>query len=391
MEEPKNFQCKCQCHNQSHHHHFSKKHIHFRKTFLSKSYFIIFFISLILILGITIINTILTYNEVLLPRIFFPGLIIYIATFICAGGAAGSYGPAHHSELQLIQMRKCTSIVMLIICIIILPVFLIQNINLYSSIREAKSYCIENNGKSKGEIYNELFDEKEKLFSQNNNLKHKHKNGLTCFESQKCLKSISNSQIFVCNYNHQEKYNNSRCNKVFETENIVNTFDNANMASFAKSCIDLKNEKIRPNLDIYKCFSSKNLCKDDLVTNEEKKEIEKYFDKNNILLEQKIFDVQKKLEVFVDEMYSYDEKCLSGALYNFIFIVIILFILINLCLCFAWGAIAISNILKHFGYMEDSEMKYYEEKIRQMNNMYNKIHNQNDKEIIDENTPINVN
>ena len=371
----------------------SKKNIHFRKTLLSKIYFIMFSTSIVLLVAITIINIIFIFYEILLPRIFFPGLIIYIATFICAGAGVGSYGPVNRSEPQLMYMRKCTSIVMLIICLIIFPIFLYQNFNLYSSINEAKNFCIENNGKSKGDIYSALFEEKERIFALRKNLHYKHKNGLTCLESQKCLKSISNSQIFVCNYNHQEKYNNSRCNKVFETDQVMNTFDNANMAYFVASCMDLKKDKIRPNIEIYRCFSSKNLCKDDSITKEEENEIEINHKKNIKKNDEQIFDIDRKLYNVGYEMYSYDMNCSSNIIFNLLLIVVILFILANCFLSVSWYVIGISNIMKHFGYIEDNEKKYYEEKTRQMNNMYNEAHivneNQNKNEI-DETTPIIV-
>ena len=68
-----------------------------------------------------------------------------------------------------------------------------------------------------------------------------------------------------------------------------------------------------------------------------------------------------------------------------------------------WVVIGISNILKHFGFMEDSELKYYQEKMKRMNNIYNEVHAQkentniqnnhntiNYQDNIDETTPINV-
>lgn len=401
--------CNCQCHthgNPGHHHHhhnLSKKHIHFRKTLLSQTYFSLFMISVVIILSIVITNIILIYKKIYIPRIFFPGLIIYIISFICAGGSAGSYGPSHNTEPQLILMRRCTSIVMLILCIAIFPIFISQSINIYSSIKSSKSFCEENDGKAKGDIYSELFDEKEKIISLRSNFNHKYKNGLTCFESQKCIKSISSSKIFVCNYNHEEKYNTSKCNKVFETDKIINSFDNANMAHFVTSCLDLKKEKIKPELDIYKCISSNNICKNNIVTDAEEKEIEKYHKKNDEIYEKKIYDLQKKIEDFDDDLYSYEMTCHSGTVYGIYFFLIILLVLATSAIVIGWVVIGISNILKHFGLMEDSELKYYQEKVKKMNNFYNEVHAKNDntnmqnsqnsinyQDNIDETTPINV-
>ncbi len=104
-----------------------------------------------------------------LPRIFFPGFLLYIATIVCSGGILGSYGPVPTSEAQLLQMRKCTSVIMLLMCLICSPIFLYQNIFLYSSVKDSKLYCEENDGKSKGNAINKLINEKQHIFSLKNN------------------------------------------------------------------------------------------------------------------------------------------------------------------------------------------------------------------------------
>ena len=388
-------QCQCECHknnNSSLHHHHSKKHFHIRKTLLSKIYFSIFFTCLALLIIITIINIIFLTLKVFVPRIFFPGILIYLATFICAGGILGSYGPINKSEPEFMLMRKCTSIVMLVICLVLCPIFLYQNINFYSSVKDAKFYCLDNKGKSKGELYSELVDEKEKIFALRNNFEYKYKNGLTCFENQKCLKSISNSQFFVCNYNYEEKYQNgAKCNQIFETEHLVNSFDNANMAHFASSCLDLKKNKIRPDIELFKCFSTQNLCKDDSRTRTERVEITKYYEDNNKKFDETIANIQQKLENFDEDIYFYDEKCYTSLQYTVICAFIFLHILAHLYVFIIWCILGITNILKIFGFMEDTEMVYFQEKLKNMNNLYNQVHLSKDKiNEIDENTPINI-
>ena len=389
-------QCQCECHkhnnNSAHHHHHSKKHFHIRKTLFSKIYFSIFFASLALLIIITIINIIFVILKVFVPRIFFPGIIIYLATFICAGGALGSYGPINKSEPQLMVMRKCTSIVMFILCLILCPIFLNQNINFFSSIKDAKFYCLKNKGKSKGEVYSELIDEKEKTFTLRNNFEYKYKNGLTCIENQKCLTSISNSQLFVCNYNYEEKYQNgAKCNKIFETEHLVNSFDNANMAHFASSCMELKKDKIRPDIELYKCISTQNLCKDDSMSYTERAEIEKYYENNNKKFDKTIADIQQKLESFDDDIYFYDEKCYTNIQYTTYSALVFLHILAHLYIFIIWIILGITNILKICGLMEDTEKKYFQEKLRTMNNLYNQVHLSKDNiNEMDESTPINI-
>ena len=91
------------------------------------------------------------------------------------------------------------------------------------------------------------------------------------------------------------------------------------------------------------------------------------------------------------DIYFYEDKCYSNSQYFIFFICIIAHILINLFICIAWIILGISNILKSCGCMEDSELMYYQQKMKTMNNLYNQIHlskeNQNE---IDETTPINI-
>ena len=143
------------CNNPNHAHNH-KKHFHVRKTFLSKVHIIIFGLSIALLIIISLISLILALTNVIYPRIFLFGIMIYIATFICGGGVIGSYGPIDNQELNYIYMRKCVSIAMLIICIILFPFFFFTNINFFISVQSAKNFCLENDLKSKGDYYIEL-------------------------------------------------------------------------------------------------------------------------------------------------------------------------------------------------------------------------------------------
>ena len=392
--------CQCHCHKHQndpnnphhHHHHLSKKHFHIRKTLLSKTYILIFLICIFLLIGIAITNFLFLLFKIFIPRIFFPGIIIYIATFIFAGGIIGSYGPINKSEPQLMQMRACSSLIMFIICLGICPIFLRQNINFYSSIKKAKLFCLENNGKARGDMYNELAKEKENTFQLRNNFEYKYRNGLTCFENHKCIKAISNSKMFVCNYNYEEKVSNTaKCNKIFETDDLINSFDNADMTHFVTSCTELKNEEIRPNIELFRCLSSNNLCKEDSMSDKDKAEIEKYHKEKIEKYNKEIAAIQQKLDNLDADIYFYEDKCYSNTKYFIFFFAIIFHILVNLFICTVWGILGISNILKSCGCIENTELKYYQQKLKTMNNLYNQIHlsKENQKEA-DETTPINI-
>ena len=373
--------CQCKCHdhnNPHHHHHLSKKHFHIRKNLLTKAYFAIFYASLLLIIAITIINIIFMINDVYLPKIFFAGMLIYVATFICAGGILGSYGPIDRSEPQFIQMRKCSSFFVFAICLILSPIFLYKNIHFYSSLKEAQLFCEENNNKSKSQIIDDLIGEKDIVLASRNSLENNYKNGLTCIESQKCLRSISNSKLFICNYNYEKKYHISKCNQVFETEHLVNSFDNANVANFASSCMELKKSGFRPDIELYKCISEKNLCQEDSISNEDQIEMDKTFKEKKDVLDKKISKIEEKIKSYdstAERFFYYEEKCSSNFEYTVFFIIIIFHVLIHLIICFIWGALAISNILKFFGFIEDTELKYYQQKIKEMNNIYQQTQN----------------
>jgi hypothetical protein len=242
----------------------------------------------------------------------------------------------------------------------------------------------------KDKTYSEYKKNKFKIYPKDLNPYSKYN---LCSNRRILCQKISSSKIFVCNYNHEEKYKNtSSCNKVFETDQIVNTFDSMNMAYFVTSCLELKKEKIRPDISIFKCISGKNLAMEDSVTNEEKKEMELYNEKRIKNYDQQIFDTEKKLEKLSDDIYSYDDICLTNKVYITCLLAIITFILANLIIVVAWGFIGISNILKTFGIIEDIEMKYYREKMKKMNSAYNEIYsannNQNSMNENDESTPI---
>ena len=343
---------------------------------------------------IVIVNAIFMALKINIPRIFFPGFLLYIGTLICAGGILGSYGTINTSEAQLMKMRRCTSIIMLLMCLICSPIFLYQNIYLYSSVKDSKLYCNENNGKSKGNTINQLISEKDHSFTLKNDYEYKYNNGLTCLENKKCLRSISDSKLFVCNYNYEEIFQVGKCTKIFETDKIATAFDNANTVKFASSCRDLK-KTIRPDLELYRCLSETNLLKEDSISSEEQELIEKNYKKKIEHYNQKIEEISKKLEYYDEDLYSYDEECNSNIVFNTYLVIIILHILVHLFVSFVWIMLAINSIMKFFGLMEDDELKYYQEKIRQMNKIYEE--NQQKKNNIEniqnepnESSPINI-
>ena len=383
------------CNNPNHHHshHNHKGHLHIRKNMLSKTYIFIFILSIALLIIISILSLILLITNAYYPRIFFPGIIIYIGTFICGGGIIGSYGPIDNQELNYIFMRKCASIFMLFVCLISFPFFFFQNLNFFISVNSAKEFCLENDFRAKGDIYMELSGEKEQSINIRNNLNNILKNGLTCFESQKCVKSLMDSDSFICNYNYEERMKeNIDCKKIFETEHILNNLEDSNVANFASSCLELKNENIKPEKELYKCSSYLNLCKADTInTAEENKEIESYYGEKEKTLKKKIIEIEKKIKKINTENYSYENSCLMNITYNIILFFCAIHILCNFGISITWVILGIFSLLKNFGFVEDYEVKNYKEMMEKANKIYEQMNPSKGPQIEpEESTPLNI-
>jgi hypothetical protein len=328
------------------------------------------------------------------PRIFLPAVVIYIGSFICGGGIVGSYGPIDNQELNYIYMRKCASIAMLLICLITFPFFFFQNLSFYISVKDSKDFCLENEFKSKEEIYIDLMKEKDGLNYIRNNFKNILKNGLTCFEKQKCVKSILDSDSFICNYNYPEiMKENIDCKKIYETEHLLNNLEDANVANFVSSCLELKKELIKPENELYKCSSYLNLCKSDSINNkEENKKIENYYEEKDNTYKNKIIEIEKKMNNIKFNDYSYETSCLSNISYFFILLFCAIHILLIFGISLTWVILGIFSILKSFGFIEDSEKKYYKEMMEKANKIYEQMNASKQTKIEpEENTPLNLN
>lgn len=381
-----------ECNNPNHNHHH-KNHFHIRKNSLSKTYIFIFLLSIALIILISLISLIFFICNINYPRIFFPAIMIYITSFVCGGGIIGSYGPIDNQELNYIFMRKCASIVMFFICLISFPFFLFQNINFFISVKDAKNFCSENELKSKGDFYMELIGEEQKLKSMLINYNNKYKNGLTCFEKQKCVKSILDSDSFICNYNYEDKMKeNVKCEKIFETEHLLNNIEDANVANFASSCLELKVENIKPEKELFKCSSYLNLCKDDSFNNkEENEEIEKYYENKKEIYKKSIIEIEKEIKKNKVGNYSYENNCLMNFSYNIILISTFLHILCGSFICLTWTFLGIYSFLKSIGIVEDYEKTYYKEMLERANKIYEQVNNPKEsKNIQEENIPLKV-
>ena len=380
-------------HNHSHHNHNHRRHFHMRKTSLSKTYLVIFILSIALLIIISILSLVLLISNVYYPRIFFPGIIIYIATFVFGGGIIGSYGPIDYQELNYIYMRKCASTVMLFICLIIFPFFFFQNLNFFISVKSSKEFCYENDLRSKGDIYIELTDEKEKMNNMHNNYNNILKNGLTCFEKQKCVKSIMDSDSFICNYNYGAiMKENIECKKIYETEEYLNNIEDTNVAHFVSSCLELINENIKPGKELFKCNSYLNLCKEDSINNpQENQEIENYYNTKEKKYKKRILEIEKRLKKLNIENYSYENTCLMEFSYNAILFFTALHIMCNFGISIMWIILGIYSILKSFGYVEDYEKKEYKEMMEKANKVYEEMKNENvTQNKSDETTPLNI-
>ena len=239
----------------------------------------------------------------------------------------------------------------------------------------------------------ELSGEKEQSINIRNNLNNILKNGLTCFESQKCVKSLMDSDSFICNYNYEERMKeNIDCKKIFETEHILNNLEDSNVANFASSCLELKNENIKPEKELYKCSSYLNLCKADTInTAEENKEIESYYGEKEKTLKKKIIEIEKKIKKINTENYSYENSCLMNITYNIILFFCAIHILCNFGISITWVILGIFSLLKNFGFVEDYEVKNYKEMMEKANKIYEQMNPSKGPQIEpEESTPLNI-
>lgn len=352
----------------------------------NKIFFLLLTLSIIIIVLLIIVNVIFLSRSIYTPRIFFPGIILFFANFLSAGGVIGSYAPIHANELVLIQTRKCTSIAMLIISLVIIPIFLMQNFSFYYSLKDAKNFCELNNGKSKENFYSEIIKEKEGNQTLKTKYIYNYNNGLTCLENKKCIKSRNVADLYICNYNFEQI-----CNKIFETDYLMNEDDDLNIPFFVSSCLNIKKQNIKPNVDLYKCNTGINLAKDAPLSNEEKEQIQKYHNNNIKIINDNIKNLDEKLDNFDGAIYTYEEKCYNNSTFNFYLISTILYILLTSFISISWIIIGFFTILKSYRCIEDVEMKNYKERMKKINEDYNKMNSQkNNPNDNDETTPINI-
>ena len=357
------------------------KHAHIKKNLTTKIFLFIFFISILTLIITFITNIILIKKNVIIPRIFFPSTLLFMLTILCAGGIVGSYGAVRNiSELDLLFMRKCASIFMLLVCTIILPISLFQKIKLSSSFEEGKKFCKANNDKPKSFIYLQSKNLKDNLISTKNKLEELYQSGVTCLEKQKCLRAIEKSNIYICNYNYL-----NQCKEIFEAIETMRTYrQNKILHQFISACIE-NNEINKLNnpesvdKKLYTCTSEENL--EVKIEQNDEKFVKEFYDKKMKEYQEKINDYDYAINLYKETEYIYDIKCFGDGQYKLIKAIIYIDIFTFFTTCSVWIVQGVLCLLKVCKIIEDNEMSFYKAKQEKLTESFNNFNKQKDANI----------
>ena len=358
-----------------------EKNPHIKKNTTTKIFLTLLILSII-ILNITfIINIFLIRKNITIPHVFFPSSILFILTLLCSGGIVGSYGAVKNiSEIDLLFMRKCASIFMLLCSIIILPISLYQKVKLYSSFEEGRYFCRENDDRPRSFVYIQAKTLKNNLVSTKKKLEDLYINGITCLEKQKCVRAIDKSNIYVCNYNYL-----NQCKQVYEVIETMRTYrQNKLLHKFMSACeenneISKINNPNAVDRKLYICTSEENLSVK--IEQSDEKYVRDFYKRKMKEFQEKIKEYDYSMNLYKDTEYIYDIQCFRDGEYKLIKLLIVIDILSFFITCSIWIVAGVLSILKSCKIIEDNEMKYYKAKQEQMTESFNNINNQRDTSI----------
>ena len=357
------------------------KHVHIKKNLTTKIFLALLFLSII-VLNITfIINIILIRKDIIIPRIFFPSSLLFILTILCAGGIVGSFGAVKNiSQIDLLIMRKCASIFMLLCSIIILPISLYQKIKLSFSFEEGREFCKENDYKPKSLIYFQSKSLKDNLLSTKNKLEELYQSGITCLEKQKCLRAVEKSDIYVCNYNYLNK-----CKEIYEVIETMRTYrKNKLLHKFISACMENNevNKISNPefvDMKLYTCTSEENL--EAKINKNDEKYVKEFYKKKMKEFQKRLNEYDYAIDLYKENEYIYDIKCFRNRDYRLIKFLIFIDIFLLFITCSVWIVEGVFSLLKVCKIIEDKEMNFYKAKQEQMTESFNNINNQRDSNI----------
>ena len=363
---------------------FPKKFGFKEKLLMSK-----YLISLFIIFFTILINIILSIKRILLPKIFMPSILLFILTFLFAGGILGTYVvafPGQNNILrrnELLMMRNFSPIIMLIISIIF-GVFSLNNIkSMKKNIKQAQNLCETNKGLSMEEIYIKLNKTSNDLLQTYDNLIYTFNNNLVCFPKGKCIKLAENDH-YLCN---TDKFliNNTlldtKCNKIDYYDNKIEFFENqSNIAKlFFENCKEI-NENNLENIELFDCQSKDNLEEKKLISGWEennKIKIEKFFNNKLEKYNSQIQTIEKMITNYDKSEFNYDLECYSSLDYKLTYFLIDAYCLVYYFISISWIFFGFNGIYEIFKLVINDELgnKNNSEESRNVINLNNEEDN----------------
>ena len=388
-------------HHHHHHHHFQENQISQRNTRRKRVIFIrnfgkiakllmtLFLLSSFVLFLSFLANLILSIKGIFTPKIFMPSIIIFLTTFLFAGGILGTYvspPPGHRNNLRqgdILLMRSLTPIVMSIISFVFL-IFSLDNIKyLKESIKRSQNICESEKGLSMEEIYNKFNTTFYELEQLKYNLILTFNKNIVCFPKGKCIKLINEENSYICNNDEFIKMYNisdSKCNKIkFNEKNLYQIEKNKITNLFFDNCNEI-NDKGLAIIEMFICQSKNNLEKIKLISGwdeNDKINIENYFNNKLDNMIKQMEKIKKNMRVYEDSEYSYDLECYDSIDYKICYFMINSYTYIYYIISFAWlflGIWGISQLIKFIN-NDEIDSNISSEEINEINGKENEEDN----------------
>ena len=362
-------------HNHSRNHNHNHNHLRGNRVLFSKDFgftgkllMTIFLLSSFVLFFSFLINLILSIKGIITPRIFIPSIIIYILTFLFAGGILGTYvapplgNPNIIRKGEILMMRTFTPSIMLIITIIFL-IFGLDNIKfLKKGIEKAQKMCESHKGLSMEEIYILYNQTNYELEQYNYKLKYILDKNLVCVPKGKCVNLINEENNYICNTDEFTNYNdisNVKCNKINLNDEIKNNMSkNEDSYLFFENCNEINKNNLA-TVDIFKCESKSNLKELNLVQNyneNEKQKIEAFFIHKLDNCSKEIENTKKLLINYNNSIYDYDLECYNSIDYKLSYLMINIYCIIYYFISGCWIFLGLSAMCLVLKYSKDNNI-----------------------------------
>lgn len=311
----------------------------------------------ILVLFISfLIYLFLTMKGFIIPRIFFPSIIIFILTSVFSGAIIGTYiTPPNKKEKlnkeEIFIMRLLSPIVMLIISFIFL-FFSLSNIKtLKANIKRAQNTCELYKGLSMDDIYTKLNKTYFDLDQYKHDLIYTFNQKLLCTSTGKCVNIKSQQKNYICNSDEFIKSNDFsdvKCQKInlndIQESNLYNSKQDKDVKLFIENCKEV-NKNILSIENLFNCESKKDLKNIKFIQNEKNASIiEVYFDKKLEKCNSDMVKIKQLMTKYEGSIYTYDLECFDHLDYLLSYIMINIYYISYYFCSFSWIYLGLNGI-----------------------------------------------